>query len=320
MSLPPVQAPLSEADYEAIAAAVMETARGRWFLAEYARRNRNADTAKVLEAIAKLEQAIEHKAHTAEADRLRFDLSDMMNAITRTKAEIAALKPQNEETEGKIDVASHELDAIVTTTEKATSDILASAERIQEIAWTMRENGTDASVCDLIDANTTEIYTACSFQDLTGQRIRKVIQVLNFLEARIDAMINIWRLDDLEFVTTDGPDPDRSLLNGPARPGQGLQQNAIDDILGPTAKRSDIIWDNKQEAKVPGNLAEFDLDDLEVFDVPHETASAPAIPSVPVNKSASKAEPQKPAAPAEKSAKPESIDALTPADKMALFS
>jgi chemotaxis protein CheZ len=312
MSLPPAHAPLSEADYEAIAAAVMETARGRWFLSEYARRNRNTDTGKVLEAIARLEQAIEHKAHTAEADRLRFDLSDMMSAITRTKAEIASLKPQNEETEGKIDVASHELDAIVTTTEKATSDILACAERIQEIAWTMRENGTEASVCDLIDSNTTEIYTACSFQDLTGQRIRKVIQVLNFLEARIDAMINIWRLDDLEFVTTDGPDPDRSLLNGPARPGKGLEQNAVDDILGPTAKRSDIGWQTPKDKKAPGNLSDFDLDDLEVLDVPEEMPSAPAMPAAAKLKSKKAA--------AETPAKQDGIEGLTPAAKTALFS
>ena len=49
---------LSEEDYRAIEAAVMETARGRWFLAEFARRNRQADTAMLLGAIARLERAI----------------------------------------------------------------------------------------------------------------------------------------------------------------------------------------------------------------------------------------------------------------------
>lgn len=324
MSLPPVKAPLSEADYEAIAAAVMETARGRWFLSEYARRNRSSDTRLVLEAIERLERTFEHKATTTEADRLRFDLADMMSAITRTKAEIASIKPKDDDAEGKLDVASHELDAIVTTTEKATSDILASAERIQEIAWTMREQGTDASVCDLIDANTTEIYTACSFQDLTGQRIRKVIQVLNFLEARIDAMIKIWRLDDLEFVSADGETQDTSLLNGPARPGQGLEQNAIDDILGPAAKRSDVTWEGKQET--PDNL-DLDLEDLVVFDA-DETPSAPAMPrpataakQAAMKPEASKSEPKKAAAaPAEKPAKQNEIGSLSPAGKMALFS
>ena len=54
----PVPASLSEADYEAIEGAVMETARGRWFLAEYARRNRNADTTMLLKALDRIEGAM----------------------------------------------------------------------------------------------------------------------------------------------------------------------------------------------------------------------------------------------------------------------
>ena len=45
-----------EADYDAISAAFMETSRGRWFLSEYAKRNRNADTSMVLDAVARIEQ------------------------------------------------------------------------------------------------------------------------------------------------------------------------------------------------------------------------------------------------------------------------
>jgi chemotaxis protein CheZ len=181
-----------------------------------------------------------------------------------------------------------------------------------------------APVCDLIDANTTEIYTACSFQDLTGQRIRKVIQVLAFLEARIDAMIKIWRLDDLEFVPAEGEEQDASLLNGPARPGEGLEQNAIDDILGPVTKRSDITWEGKQET--PESL-DLDLEDLVVLETVDETPSAPVMPgpadaAKPAMKpEAPKAGPQKAAAaPAEKPAKQDDIGALPPAGKMALFS
>ena len=57
----PAPAPFSDADYEMIAAAVLETARGRWFLAEHARRNRHADTRLVLEAIEKLERTFAHR-------------------------------------------------------------------------------------------------------------------------------------------------------------------------------------------------------------------------------------------------------------------
>jgi chemotaxis protein CheZ len=194
MPTTPPPGPLSEADYGAIESAVMETARGRWFLAEYARRNRSADTTMLLTALDRIESALCGERSVQSVDRIRFDLVEMAKAIARTKAEIAAIKPDADH-HGKFGDATEELDAIVQATESATSDILAAAEQIQEIAWTMREQGIESGACDLLDGKATDVYTACSFQDLTGQRTRKVIQVLRYLEGRINAMINIWGLD-----------------------------------------------------------------------------------------------------------------------------
>lgn len=320
MALPPAPAPFTDADYEMIADAVLETARGRWFLTEHARRNRNADTKVVLEAIEKLERLVAHRAEGPEPDRVRVDLVEMMNAITRTKAEIASMRP-SPDASSHFDQASNELGAIVGTTEKATSDILASAERVQEIAWTLREQGVDASVCDLLDANATEVYAACSFQDLTGQRIRKVVEVLRFLEARIDAMIKIWRMDDLELVPAED-------AQGIQQTARGLQQEAVDDIIG-GERKPDVVWRETQlrEGHDPRNLGEFDLDDLEVFDAPpdapeddaavqvvgngkpRQAASPPTVPAPP------KARPE----PAGNSDSEPSIDTLTLAERMALF-
>ncbi|MDB5600865.1 MAG: hypothetical protein JWN71_2909 [Xanthobacteraceae bacterium] len=181
----------SESDYEAICAAVMETLRGRWFLAEYARRNRHSDTKVVLSAIERIEAMIRGDSVATPADRFRIELADMAKAIARTKSEIAAIKPEAEQP-GKILEASEELDSIVHATEKATSDILAAAEQVQEIAWTVREQDLAAPICDQLDGLATDIYTACSFQDLTGQRIQKVIHAMRYLEERINTMIDIW--------------------------------------------------------------------------------------------------------------------------------
>src|SRR5580704_13688784 len=187
-SAPP---PPTEADYEAIHAAVMETVRGRWFLAEFAKHNRHADTALVLAAIDRVE-ALSHQRHVvSSADRVRFDLVEMAQAIAQTRAEISAIKPDGD-AKGSLSEATEELDSIVQTTERATSDILAAAEQVQEIAWTLRERGADHDSCDALDQRATDIYSACSFQDLTGQRSRKVVEVLRFLEDRIRAMIEIW--------------------------------------------------------------------------------------------------------------------------------
>jgi chemotaxis regulatin CheY-phosphate phosphatase CheZ len=223
--------PLTSADYGTIEDAVMETARGRWFLAEYARRNRAADTLAVLEAIGRLESAVAAPRAAPDIDRIRMDIREMALAISRTKAEIAAIKPEGAEG-GRFEEASVELDAIVQATATATGDILSAAETIQEIAWTLREMGTEGEVCDLIDTKATDIYTACSFQDITGQRTRKVIGVLRFLEERIDSMMAIWG----EAGVAAAPQPaaradEPSLLNGPARPGEGLGQTDVDMMM-----------------------------------------------------------------------------------------
>src|SRR5260370_1718333 len=215
---PPALMPLSEADYDLIEAAVMETGRGRWFLAEYARRNRHSDTMTLLGAIGRLEAAIRGEPNAQSVDRIRFDLFEMAQAIARTKAEIAAIKPDVEDSR-KFGEVTAELDSIVQTTETATSDILGAADHVQEIAWTLRAQGIDPEVCDLINAKATAIYTACAFQDLTGQRTGKVIQVLRYLEGRINAMIDIWGLQGEpageKAAGPHSPPP----LTGPPQPG-----------------------------------------------------------------------------------------------------
>ena len=108
------------ADYETILNAVLETARGRAFLAEHTRRNRQADTKLVLQAIEQLERSLRERPGASRAERMRVDLLDMANAIARARMEIAAIKPA-EDREGTIGIATDELDAIVGATEKATS-------------------------------------------------------------------------------------------------------------------------------------------------------------------------------------------------------
>src|ERR1700722_17516807 len=141
--------PPTEADYEAIHAAVMETVRGRWFLSEYAKRNRHADTSLILAAIDRVEALWRERgaaAAASPAERVHFDLVEMAKAIAQTRSEIAAIKPDGA-AKGSLSEASEELDSIVHTTEKATSDILAAAEQVQEIAWTLRERGADHESC-----------------------------------------------------------------------------------------------------------------------------------------------------------------------------
>src|SRR5437764_7026830 len=110
------------------------------------------------------------------------------------------------------------------------------------MAWTMREQEVDGAMFELLDAKATEVYTACSCQDLTGQRTRKVIGVLRYLEGRINAMIDIWGLDGAmaaEAAETRAVETGKALINGPARPGHGLDQADVDVVMGPAVSRED---------------------------------------------------------------------------------
>ena len=304
----PPPAPMTDSDYETILGAVLETARGRWFLAEHMRRNRQADTRLVLKAIGQLQRSLQERPSVSGAERMRLDLVDMANAIARTKSEIAAIKPA-EDREGRIGFASNELDAIVETTEKATSEILAAVERIQEIAWMLREQGTDPAVCDVLDKQTTEAYTACSFQDLTGQRIRRIVNVMRFLEARIDAMIDILRISERDAPEAESEDP---LRNGPAQSGGGLVQSEIDDLIA-VDRGDDVGWREAAPA-AEGEIAREVAADLES----DEAATVPAASHAPPVTTADTAPPP---APSRLSTRlREAIEALSPAERMALFS
>ncbi|MGL4635543.1 MAG: hypothetical protein ACRCWF_06165 [Beijerinckiaceae bacterium] len=217
----------SHADYEAIELAVMETDRGRNFLQEYARRNRHADTQVLLSALSRIEKSIAIHREPTEIDKFRLDVLEMSRAISRTRAEISSIKPENEAGGGRIVEASGELDSIVAATESATSDILASAEKVQEAAWTMREAGGDPGFCDMLDERATEIYTSCSFQDLTAQRIRKVIDALGFLEKRVNTMIDIWEFaEDAEEENIKQVDANAGLVRDPS-----MSQADVDFVL-----------------------------------------------------------------------------------------
>lgn len=250
-SRPP--SPLRIEDYEAIQDAVMETERGRWFLREYAQRNRSADTEVLLSAIQKLHDNLIGKSETPDASRITLDLADMANAIAETKKQISAMGRENGD-DDKITIASSELDAIVSTAEKATGDILNAAEQVQEIAWSLREKDIDNDASDKLDKYATDIYTACSFQDLTGQRTDKVINVLQFIENRVMAMMDIWKIEegdeDHAIEQFDGIDnrPDAHLLNGPQLEHKASSQNDIDDMM------SEDMFENRQADDIPQNV------------------------------------------------------------------
>jgi hypothetical protein len=132
----------SEQDYDAIREAFMETARGRWFLGEYAKRNRNADTRMVLDAVARVEENLAAQRQAAPDNGLAEALVAIGRAVD--EARVAAA--------GAIDDLA---------LEETLAPIRKGARVIREIAWRWREIGTDGRICDLIDSQADAIEAGC---------------------------------------------------------------------------------------------------------------------------------------------------------------
>jgi hypothetical protein len=138
-----------EEDYEAISDAFMETSRGRWFLSEYAKRNRNADTRMVLDAVARIEENLAAQQEPASDGVLADALVAIRNAVDEARA-----------------TASAALDS--SALEEALAPIRKGARIIREISWRWREIGADGRICDLLDSQVGAIEAGCGQLASTG--------------------------------------------------------------------------------------------------------------------------------------------------------
>jgi len=131
----------SEADYDAIREAFMETSRGRWFLGEYAKRNRNADTSMVLDAVARIEETLAAQNKPARDPALDEALAAIRAALDAARiAASAAL--------GDLPLGEN------------LAPVRKGARVIREISWRLREIGADGRICDLIDSQVGAIEEA----------------------------------------------------------------------------------------------------------------------------------------------------------------
>jgi chemotaxis protein CheZ len=162
-----------------------------------------------------------YQVQIAEMQKLKSELVIIHNAITRTKQEIATLHVTGFHGQS-MSRMTHELDAVVNGTEQATQSILAMVEDIDQLASTMIEQGkddTDKQIGREIQDRVVKVFEACNFQDITGQRISKVVNTWKFIEGHVAQMMEIWGGIDAfkDFIPDAPPEPegDDALLNGP---------------------------------------------------------------------------------------------------------
>ena len=165
------------------------------------------------------------------------ELKLLSDALDETKKEIAGLR-YSAVYGDRLTTMNNQLDEIVRAAEDATNNILASAEEIDSGVQKLQANAsTDEEFVTLeaIAADVIRIYEACNFQDLTGQRVTKVVNTLKHVEARVDAMIKCLDGDEQAFVELadleEEADEDGIALEGPQSAGEGISQEDIDAMF-----------------------------------------------------------------------------------------
>lgn len=216
-----------------------------------------AAAAKIRGAIDELRKADLREKPLVEVLALSHQMADAMHAffgsldrsihnefryiadfIQKARNEIAELQP-NDIRNRRIPGASVELDAVVRDTEAATSLIMTEAETLLCL-----DEPDAAAYRARVEAALLRMIEACSFQDLTGQRVRKVITTLRHIEERVAQFASALGVNDAEREETPEERRQRELLlNGPAINGPETRQADIDAMFGQAARpvsQSDI--------------------------------------------------------------------------------
>jgi len=217
------------------AAAVKERIAAQ--LTELQKADGSLDPADIVNIVESVIDSIEGDL-TAVGLKVYADIEALARYINTARAEIAELRPDDINSE-HLPAATDELTAIVGATEQATHTIFEAVEGIEALCEKM-----DPAVAEQVSSAVTSIYEACGFQDITGQRITKVVTALQQVETKVDALLNAFG-DDIQrdgspkasAKKTTAPSgaparPDENLMNGPQLPENAISQDDIDALFG----------------------------------------------------------------------------------------
>ena len=243
----------NEQDYDAIREAFLETARGRWFLGEYAKRNRNADTRMVLDAVAKIEETLAAQRQPVVEDRLPEALIEIRRAIREAETiAIAAFDP--------------------TAIEASLAAIPRGVRIIKEISWRWREIGADGRICDLIDSQLASIEAACGQVSIIDPRVE--------LKAAFDLLRD--RVGQLDGGSDTAPQAMRT-APAPVQDAPVAEAAPVEAPPAATASEAPVAFTGapQDDAEVPEPEAAFEMAGVaEAFAIADEAMDAAVEPEV----------------------------------------
>jgi hypothetical protein len=210
-----------EEDYAAISEAFMETSRGRWFLGEYAKRNRNADTSMVLDAVARIEQSL--AAQKEESLAIQREAANAQHEAATAQIEAAAAVADNSLAEAKLVEAliairgaleAAQISAIGAIDALALNEKLAPVRKgarvIREIAWRLREIGNDGRICDLIDSQVQVIEQGA--EQISSDEAKAALEAAF---AALAGRIAEFSDDEMPAAVAEAPMPEAPVAEAP---------------------------------------------------------------------------------------------------------
>ena len=169
--------------------------------------------------------------------KLQAEVLGLIRYIQRLRQEIAGIA-QEKDSRTAFDNMADRLDGIVESTAQATDTILAAMEEMDGFVTRLRGHPEPAeidSICDGIATKTMVAMEACSFQDLTGQRISRIIGSMKFVEERVNAMAELCGRQEIQALGEQWHLPeqvdDGVVLDGPQQAGVGISQDEIDQLF-----------------------------------------------------------------------------------------
>jgi len=174
---------------------------------------------------------------TSEEDRLKQELVGLFASLNRLRRELADL---HHGAEHNFTTMAETMADIVQNTEAASNTILESMEAIDGLVGELRARKDPAldAVCGRITDKINMVFEACSFQDLTGQRINRLAKALTFIEERVNNMIKVWGLEGISKVIEDikaqkshEKKGDEILMHGPQSEKAAIKQDEVDKLF-----------------------------------------------------------------------------------------
>lgn len=165
-----------------------------------------------------------HALDRREKGPLVAVLEHLSQYIQSTQRDIAELHTGNDG-RNSFSTASIELDEVSAEVSKATNEIMSAAEAIEQLGATL-DKETAAKLSDTV----TRIYEACAFQDITGQRISKVVKAMQKIEEKAAGLARACG-KAIESQGIDTRDEDSKLLNGPQLAPNKQSQDEIDKLF-----------------------------------------------------------------------------------------